>query len=60
MELETTTQNCKENIEQAILTETERSTQMQWDIEELRRKCMELELKLKSEEVCSFNCLIFV
>ncbi|XP_024021869.1 PX domain-containing protein EREX isoform X2 [Morus notabilis] len=50
VELETTTQNCKENMEQAILTETERFTQMQWDIEELRRKCMELELKLKSEE----------
>lgn len=50
VELETTTQNCKENMEQAVLNEKERFTQTQWDMEELRRKCMELELKLKSEE----------
>ncbi|PON48077.1 Phox domain containing protein [Parasponia andersonii] len=50
VELETTRQNCKENLQQAVLTEKERFTQMQWDVEELRGKCMELELKLKSEE----------
>lgn len=53
VELETTKQNCTENMQQTVLTEKERFTQMQWDMEELRRKCMELELKLKSEEVCS-------
>ncbi|KAG6669506.1 hypothetical protein CIPAW_01G249300 [Carya illinoinensis] len=49
-ELETTRQNCKDNMEQAVLTERERFTQMQWDMEELRGKCLELELKLKSEQ----------
>lgn len=51
MELETTRQNCKDNMEQAVLTEKERITQMQWDMEELRSKCLEMELKLKSEQV---------
>ncbi|KAF5466783.1 hypothetical protein F2P56_016679 [Juglans regia] len=49
-ELETTRQNCKDNMEQAVLTERERFTQMQWDMEELRGKCLEMELKLKSEQ----------
>lgn len=60
VELETTTQNCKDNMEQAVLTERERSTQMQWDMEELRGKCLELELKLKSEQVWSFLPLLFI
>jgi len=51
VELETTRLNCQENMQQAVLAEKERFTQMQWDIEELRRKCMETELKLKLEEV---------
>ena len=51
VELETTRLNCKENMQQAVLTEKERFTQMQWDMEELRRKCLELEMKLKLEEV---------
>lgn len=51
MELETTKQKGKENLEQAILIERERVTQMQWDMEELRRRSMELELKLKSQQV---------
>jgi hypothetical protein len=51
VELETTRQNCKDNMEQAVLTERERFTQMQWDMEELRSKCLELELNLKSEQV---------
>ncbi|KAL8496963.1 hypothetical protein ACS0TY_020590 [Phlomoides rotata] len=50
VELETTKQKSKENLEQAILIERERVTQMQWDMEELRRRSMELELKLKSQQ----------
>ncbi|KAL0739319.1 hypothetical protein Bca4012_015529 [Brassica carinata] len=49
-ELETTKQKSKENLEQAILTERERCTQMQWDMEELRQKSYEMEMKLKSTE----------
>lgn len=51
MELETTKQKSKENLEQAILIERERVTQMQWDMVELRRRSMELELKLNSQQV---------
>ncbi|KAI4329355.1 hypothetical protein L6164_021626 [Bauhinia variegata] len=50
VELETTRLNCKENMQQAVLTEKERFTQMQWDMEELRRKCLDVEIKLKFEE----------
>ncbi|GER35330.1 Phox (PX) domain-containing protein [Striga asiatica] len=50
VELETTKQKSKENLEQAILIEQERVTQMQWDMEELKQRSMELELKLKSEQ----------
>lgn len=56
VELETTQLNCRENMQQAVLTEKERFTQMQWDMEELRRNCLETEMKLKFEEVCL--CLI--
>ncbi|VVB10710.1 unnamed protein product [Arabis nemorensis] len=49
-ELETTKQRSKENLEQAIMTERERFTQMQWDMEELRKKSYEMEMKLKSGE----------
>uniref|UniRef100_A0A1J3GFJ5 PX domain-containing protein n=1 Tax=Noccaea caerulescens TaxID=107243 RepID=A0A1J3GFJ5_NOCCA len=49
-ELETTKQRSKENLEQAIMTERERITQMQWDMEELRQKSYEMEMKLKSRE----------
>ncbi|KAF8047005.1 hypothetical protein N665_3267s0006 [Sinapis alba] len=49
-ELETSKQRSKENLEQAILTERERCTQMQWDMEELRQKSYEMEMKLKSRE----------
>ncbi|XP_075522394.1 PX domain-containing protein EREL1-like [Primulina tabacum] len=47
-ELEATKQKGKENLEQALLIERERVTQMQWDMEELRRTSIEMELKLKS------------
>ncbi|KAH7565011.1 hypothetical protein JRO89_XS09G0107000 [Xanthoceras sorbifolium] len=50
VELETTRENCKENMQQAVLTEKERFTQMQWDMEELRKQCLEMELKLKYEQ----------
>ncbi|GMQ08977.1 hypothetical protein CsSME_00052491 [Camellia sinensis var. sinensis] len=50
VDLETTKHSSKENLQQAILIERERSTQTQWDVEELRRKCIETELKLKSEQ----------
>lgn len=51
MELETTKQNGKESLQQAVLIERERFTQTQWDVEELRSKCLEMELKLKFEQV---------
>ncbi|KAI4379758.1 hypothetical protein MLD38_006012 [Melastoma candidum] len=47
VELESTKQKGKENLEQAILAERERITRMQWDMEELRHRSYELELKLK-------------
>ncbi|CAN0877556.1 PX domain-containing protein EREL1 [Linum grandiflorum] len=50
VELETSKQKNKENLQQAILIERERLTQMQWDMEELKRKVLESELKLKSKE----------
>lgn len=51
VDLETTRQNCKENMQQTVLTEKERFTQMQWDMEELHRRCLDLESQLKSEQV---------
>lgn len=60
VELETTRQKSKENLQQAILIERERFTKMQWDMEELRRKSLEMELKLKSEQVIIPNvCLVY-
>ena len=55
VELETNKQKSKENLQQAILMEREKVTQMQWEMEELRHKSFEMELKLKSKEV--FNLL---
>ncbi|KAL6502088.1 hypothetical protein OROGR_027221 [Orobanche gracilis] len=49
VELESTKQKSKENLEQAMLIERERVTQMEWDMEELRQRSIELELKLNSE-----------
>ncbi|CAL0332346.1 unnamed protein product [Lupinus luteus] len=49
-ELETTRVKCRENVQEAVLTEKERFTQMQWDMEELRRKCLEMEMKSKAQE----------
>ncbi|XP_060208871.1 PX domain-containing protein EREL2 isoform X2 [Lycium barbarum] len=50
VELEATKQKSKENLEQAILVERERVTQIQWDMEELRRKSLEMELKLNPQK----------
>lgn len=50
VDLETTRNNCKENMQQTVLIERERFTQTQWDVEELRRQCLDLELKLKHEQ----------
>ncbi|CAN1285662.1 PX domain-containing protein EREX [Linum perenne] len=49
-DLETTKHSCKESMQQAALVERERFTQLQWDVEELHNKCLEVELKLKSEQ----------
>ncbi|XP_020547996.1 PX domain-containing protein EREX-like isoform X2 [Sesamum indicum] len=48
-ELEFTKKSNKVNLEQALSIERERCSQMQWDVEELRRKYMELEFRLKAE-----------
>ncbi|KAJ8421930.1 hypothetical protein Cgig2_031347 [Carnegiea gigantea] len=50
VELETTKEKYKENLQQALSLEKERITKMQWAMEELRRKSLEMELKLKSQE----------
>ncbi|KAH6800688.1 hypothetical protein C2S52_001152 [Perilla frutescens var. hirtella] len=49
-ELESTKYIGKENIKQALSVESERYTQIQWDMQELKRKCMEMELGLKAEQ----------
>ncbi|EOY29446.1 Phox domain-containing protein isoform 1 [Theobroma cacao] len=50
VELESTKQKNKENLQQAILIERERFTQVQWEMEELRRKSLEMELKLNPKQ----------
>ncbi|GKU87292.1 hypothetical protein SLEP1_g1716 [Rubroshorea leprosula] len=50
VELETTKQKSKENLQLAILDERERFTKMQWEMEELRRKSLEMELKLHTKQ----------
>ncbi|KAK3040941.1 hypothetical protein RJ639_028815 [Escallonia herrerae] len=50
VELETTKQKSKETLQQAIMSEKDRINQMQWDMEELRRKSYEMEMKLKSQQ----------
>ncbi|CAA7057946.1 unnamed protein product [Microthlaspi erraticum] len=47
-ELETTQESCKRGMEQTVLNEKERLTQIQWDMEELRKQCMEMESLLNS------------
>ncbi|XP_057772809.1 PX domain-containing protein EREL2-like isoform X2 [Salvia miltiorrhiza] len=50
-ELESSKQIGKENLEQALSIERERFTQLQWDMQELRREGMEMELRMKAEQV---------
>ncbi|XVF48345.1 hypothetical protein PTKIN_Ptkin03bG0182800 [Pterospermum kingtungense] len=50
VELESTKQKSIENLQQAILIERERFTQMQWEMEELRHKSLEMELKLNPKQ----------
>ncbi|KAL6873432.1 hypothetical protein ACP4OV_013514 [Aristida adscensionis] len=50
VELEATKQKGRETLQQAILAERERITQMQWDMDELRRKYSEMESNLKTEQ----------
>lgn len=58
VELETMKLTREESLQQAIVVEKERVTQVQWDMDEFRRKCMEMELKLKSEQVKLFIFLL--
>lgn len=53
-ELESSKQIGKENLEQALSIERERFMQLQWDMQEKRRECMETEFRLKAEQVCIF------
>ncbi|GMJ15855.1 hypothetical protein like AT4G32160 [Hibiscus trionum] len=50
VELENTKQKSNENLQQAILLERERFTQVQWEMEDLRRKSLEMELKLNPKK----------
>lgn len=50
VEVETTKHKSKETLQQALLIEKERVTKMQWDMEELRQKSIEMEFRLKSQE----------
>ncbi|XP_066380068.1 PX domain-containing protein EREL1-like [Miscanthus floridulus] len=50
VELEATKQKGRETLQQAIQAERERITQMQWDMDELRRKYSEMESNLKTEQ----------
>ena len=56
--MEATKQKGRETLQQAILVERERITQMQWDMDELRRKYSEMESNLKIEQVAfsSLSC----
>ncbi|PHU02377.1 hypothetical protein BC332_27628 [Capsicum chinense] len=55
IELDSLKQSGKENLQQAVQSEREKFTQMLWDTEELRRKCVEMELKLTSEQADKIN-----
>lgn len=59
VELETDRQKSRENLQQAILIERERFTQMQWNMEELRQKSLEMELKLKAKSD-KVQCALFM
>ena len=46
-------------MQQAILLERERITQMQWELDELQRKRLEMEPRLYSEQVCTVQDFYF-
>ncbi|XP_010487435.1 PREDICTED: cingulin [Camelina sativa] len=48
VELDTTRESCKQGMEKTVLDENERFTQIQWDMEELRKQCMDMESLLNS------------
>ncbi|GLT25334.1 hypothetical protein SLA2020_004680 [Shorea laevis] len=50
VELKTTKQKSKENLHLAILDERERFTKIQWEMEELRQKSLEMEFKLHAKQ----------
>lgn len=50
VELETTKKNGNKNLHQ-VIPNGDKFTQTQWDADDFKRKFMELELKLKSEQV---------
>jgi hypothetical protein len=60
VELEATKKKDKEILHQAVLTEREKITQLQWDKDELYRKYSEMESNLKIEQVGFPLCLLFV
>lgn len=47
-------------MEQTVLKEKERFTQIQWDMEELRKQCMEMESLLNSIKVCASLLVYFI
>ncbi|KAK5794465.1 hypothetical protein PVK06_035693 [Gossypium arboreum] len=51
VELETAREYCDKNMQQAVLFERERFTQIQWDMELVWKQCLEMELKLKNDQV---------
>lgn len=57
VDLESTKENTTDNLQQALSVDKERYTQIQWDMEELRKKCLEMEMKLKAEQVIFVNLL---
>ncbi|KAK4787333.1 hypothetical protein SAY86_011166 [Trapa natans] len=57
VELNSTKVKSIETLELAVLAERERFTQMQWEMEELRHKSFEMELKLKSRQDGESNAM---
>ncbi|GAB2230906.1 hypothetical protein Droror1_Dr00015203 [Drosera rotundifolia] len=49
-ELKIARETDKESLKNGVSSEREHYTQIQWDMEELRKRCLELELRLKDEQ----------
>jgi hypothetical protein len=54
-ELENARLKSRETLQQAVLLEREQVTQLQWDLEELRRKVFETEQSYKLEQVAKVH-----